>query len=381
MRCGEGFDLMSRMPRVVLCLLLFGQAATANQLHVRLTVQEALYAGAPTRGIARRQGPVTVGVPLSDSAGIRSVSQLGLAGGSVGQFRVLGRWPSGNIEWLLVDTQADVPAGGRNTSIALMTGEGNFGGPDLARDTGPAITVNTGPAQFVIRKAKFNLFDRVTVNGKTLVAPGSSPGLVLLGPSSGTSCGVCTDTYSSSNDPSSTATIEENGPARAVVKVVGSHVDAAGRTYLHYTVRMHFYRGKTYSKVEVILRNADEPNNRAGDFNSAFKGFSAYEARVAAALGSSRSFKIAANSGIRSGQFTGTESAYLYQAYSDAMETGEWATRNCTAPGSSRCVAPYIARTPGPKPASYIYRQDGYQIVHGESVLAKGAHTEYPQGW
>src|SRR5579872_7024378 len=100
MRCGKGFDLMSRMPGVVLCLLLFVQAATANQLHVHLTVQEALYAGAPTRGIARRQGPVTVGVPLADAAAIKSVSQLGLLGASAAQFRVLGRWPSGNIEWV-----------------------------------------------------------------------------------------------------------------------------------------------------------------------------------------------------------------------------------------------------------------------------------------
>lgn len=365
-----------------LLVLLMWQAALAQgHLNVRLTVQEALYAGAPTRGITRHQGPVTVGVPLADSAAVRSVSQLGLTGASSGQFRVLGRWPSGNIQWVLVDTQANVPAGGRNTGIALSEGHGNFGGPDLARDGGAAITVNTGPAQFVIRKAKFNLFDQVAVNGKTLVAHGSSSGLVLLGPSSGTSCGPCTDPYTSANDPSSTAMIEENGPVRAVVKATGSHVDAAGRAYMHYTVRMYFYRGKTDSKVEVILRNADEPHARAGDFNSAFKGFTSYEARLDLALGGGRSFKIGKGNGVAAGRFTGDESAYIYQGYSNNMEVEEWNSRNCTKPGNSRCVASYVARSAAPKGGGYLYTQDGYQVVHGSSLLDQGDHTRYPQGW
>src|SRR5581483_419614 len=226
----------------IILLLICTAVPVHAQLSVPLTIQEALYPGAPTQGISRTQDPVTVGIPLPDSAGIANINQLGLSGASVGQFRVLGRWPSGNIKWVLVDTQADVPAGGQNQSITVTSGTGNFGGANLATDNGSSITVNTGVAQFTIRKAAFNLFDQVVVNGKTLVASGTSPGLVLLGPSSGTSCGVCTDAYTSSNDPNSTAVIEENGPARAVVKADGSHVDAAGHVYMHYTVRVHFYK-------------------------------------------------------------------------------------------------------------------------------------------
>src|SRR5579862_19395 len=131
------------------------------QVQVPLTIQEALYPGAPTTGLNRTQDPVTVGIPLSDSAGINSINQQGLSGASVGQFRVLGRWPSGNLKWVLVDTQADVTAGGQNQSISVTTGTGNFGGPNLATDNGSNITVSTGVAQFTIRKAAFNLFDQV----------------------------------------------------------------------------------------------------------------------------------------------------------------------------------------------------------------------------
>src|SRR5262249_15649851 len=65
------------------------------RLHVNLIVQESIYAGI-TR-FSRQQEPVSVGVPLADAAGVRDTSQLGLEGASAGQFRVLGRWPSGNI--------------------------------------------------------------------------------------------------------------------------------------------------------------------------------------------------------------------------------------------------------------------------------------------
>src|SRR5581483_6197944 len=170
--CGLSF-LMTRT-----CLALAAQAP----LEIPLTIQEAIYADAPTKGIARDQGPVTVGIPLADSAAIKDVSQLGLKGASAGQFRVLGRWPSGNIQWLLIDTQASLGAGRTNTSISVVAGHGNFGGPDLAHDDGAAISINTGPSQFAIRKANFDLFDRVVVNGKILVDSGASAGLVLMGP-------------------------------------------------------------------------------------------------------------------------------------------------------------------------------------------------------
>jgi hypothetical protein len=370
----------------VLVVTLWIVLPAYSQLAVPLTVQEALYPNAPTAGIARTQDPVTVGVPIADSSAITSTSQLGLAGATVGQFRVLGRWPSGNIMWVLVDTQADLPAGGKNTSIFLTTGSGNFGGPNLAVDNGSSIAVNTGPAQFTIRKARFNLFDSVTVNGRQLVTPGTSAGLVMMGPAPGaTSCGVCNVAYSSANDLSSTSQIEENGPARVVIKAIGSHVDSTGHAYMHYTVRMSFYKGKSYAKVEVILRNADETSNTAGDFNSAFKGFASYEARITPALGAARNFNIGTDSSTSvSGAFSGTESAYLYQAYSKDMEISDWNVSNCTPTLTGRCTASYIARTPvsgSMGSYTYTYAQDGYQIVHGSSVLLQRDHTKYPQGW
>lgn len=360
-------------------------AATSSllaQLPVQLTVQEALYPGAPTNGINRTQEPVTVGIPLADSAGISSVSQLGLQGASVGQFRVLGNWPSGNIKWVLVDTEADLQAGGQNTGITVTrSGTGNFGGSNLATDNGSTISVNTGAAAFTIRKANFNVFDQVVSGGKTLVASGTSQGLAVLGPvSPQTSCnpGPCTTLYLSSNDSTSTAVIEENGPVRAVIRADGVHRDAAGHPYMRFTVRIHFYKGKTYVKLTSILRNADE--GESNTFNSSAKGFTSYEVRVTPALASEKSFNFGTDTATASGAFSGNESAYVYQAYSNDMEHPNWNGATCPY-GSTvpRCVAPYIRRSGSSPP--FTYAQDGYQVVQGMKVLASGDHTHYPAGW
>jgi len=357
-------------------------STAAAQLPVQLTIQEALYPSAPINGIDRTQDPVTVGIPLADSAGISSVSQLSLQGASVGQFRILGRWPSGNIQWVLVDTQADLHAGGQNTGISLTRGgTGNFGGSSLASDNSSTITVNTGAAVFTIRKANFNVFDQVVSGGKTLVATGSSQGLAVMGPlSPATSCnpGPCTTLYLSSNDSKSTAIIEENGPARAVIRADGVHRDAAGHGYMRFTVRMHFYKNKTFVKLTSILRNADEGSSNA--FNSAAKGFTSYELRISPALASGKTFTFGKDTGSVSAKFSGSENAYLYQAYSNDMEHQHWNGATCPY-GSSvpRCVAPYIRRSGNAAP--YTYAQDGYQIVHGLNVLANGDHTHYPAGW
>src|ERR1700722_216998 len=167
------------------------------QMNIPLIVQESRVPG--TSGVPRSQDPLTVGIPLADSAAIRDATQLGLAGTSAGQFRVLGRWPSGNVKWILVDTLADVTAGGQDTRIVLTNGSGNFGGADLAVDGGKTITVNTGAASFVLRKSNFNLIDQAIVNGKTIVASGSSSGLGVVGPSPGMTVCPCSTVYSRSN--------------------------------------------------------------------------------------------------------------------------------------------------------------------------------------
>jgi hypothetical protein len=362
---------------IIFLLLLWScwTPVTRAQLHIPLTTQEALPPGAG--GVTRVQDPFSVGVPLADTAGITNASELGLTGAAPGQFRVLARWPSGNIKWVLVDTLADVPAGGQNTNIVLTTGSGNFGGSNLATDNGSSISINTGTATFSIKKANFNLLDQAVVNGRTLVASGTSTGLVVVGPTPGNTTCPCSTVYASSNDANSQATIEENGPVRTVIKSTGQFIDGAGHAYMRYTVRMHFYQGKEHVKTVVLLQNADYgPSNT---FASAYKGFSAFEARLTPALGTGRSFSFGTSGSPVQGSFTGTENAYIYQGYSTKMEDCNWG-----APGSGASLYSYISRTLITKNSCqsiWSYKQEGFKVMQAGAVLSSGSKSHYPEGW
>lgn len=229
------------------------RTATPDVRLVPLTVQELLDAttyNVNTTGRARTSEPVTSGVPLKDSDGVTSVAQLAVLDTSLStyipaQFRALHYYPSGNIQWVLVDFQTDLAANGSATQYAVAKASGPSGS-NLATD-GTAITVNTGVAQFSIRKANQNLIDSAVVNGVTLLTAGHSAGLVAAD---------STTTYVSNNDASSTAVIEENGPLRSVIREEGLVKSAGGTQLFGYTVRLSFYKGKSYVHSEVEIQNA-----------------------------------------------------------------------------------------------------------------------------
>ncbi|MBI4523149.1 MAG: LamG domain-containing protein, partial [Deltaproteobacteria bacterium] len=329
-----------------------------GSLQIPLTIKESIPGG--VNGVSRVAEPVTVGIPLEEKSGVTSVNQLGLSGAEAGQFRVLARWPNGNIKWVLVDFQADVPAGGTNSRVSLTTGSGNFGGSLLATDDGPTIAVYTGPAQFVIRKSNFNIFDSVVVNGQALVKPGNSGRMVMRDTSD--------REYTSANDLGSTALIEENGPVRTVVKAIGSFRDSSGRRLADYTLRLHFFRGKSYVKAFVVLRNAD----------STYRGdvlFNSVEAVVPIALEGAQTVELARKSGAVSQKLGAGEIASIFQGFSTGMFGPE--NRDCfnwTPPVAGSCD-PNFNYTFDPGAA-------GLEVKVGSTVInSLGNQDDWTQGW
>jgi hypothetical protein len=316
--------------------------------NVPLTVQEALFPGDATGktysspgGITRNNEPFCMGVPLADAENIQNGNVLGLNGATAGQFRVLGKWPSGNAKWVKVCGIVSSLAAGGNTIVTLIGGTGDFGGPSLATDNGTTIAVDTGTAVFAVKKANFNVIDTAVVGGKTIVASSASQdrGFVMLGPNptatypANVTCGTgpgqspCTTIYSSANDPNSSCSIEENGPVMTTLRCVGTHFDSANHPYMQFTARLQFYKSKSHVKVTSILRNAnyDSATDAAGNtFNSAFKGFESYDLRIAPNLSGPLNYTIAADStacaaGICTGTLSGMDAASIYQARSTLM--------------------------------------------------------------
>lgn len=290
---------------VFYCLLFLAFFALPSEaaLNIPLTVQEALPAG--VAGVDRTNENFTVGIPLTEDSGITNVSQLGLSNAVAAQFRALAWWPNGNIKWVLVDAQTSLTAGGTDTTKALTSGSGNFGGNNLATDNGATITVLTGAATFTVQKTNFNIFDSVAVGGTQLVAPGNNGRLRAIGKDD--------IEYSSSNDTSSTAVIEENGPVRAVIKATGSFKSSSGVRLMDYTLRLHFFKNKTTVKGNVELRNASKTNAYLT------RDFKSVEAIVPVSLDITKTVSFAKNGAYQTYALPAAATAFLFQGFTDVL--------------------------------------------------------------
>lgn len=129
-------------------------------------------------GVPRIGEPITSGVPLPRGA-LADVTACRLLRDGVevpAQFRAAGLWlPDTSIQWLLVDTQADVAASA-TAKYVLEYGPGVKAAatPQAAvrvaeDDTG--YTVTTGAATFRVSKQRFSLFDEVQLaDGRVVVS-------------------------------------------------------------------------------------------------------------------------------------------------------------------------------------------------------------------
>ncbi len=198
-------------------------AITLDELHVPLIITN------PTP-LPRQAEPVTSGLPIPRQLGLTDLTNLRLLepdGNPVpAQFTPLARWggaPDDNtaaVRWLLLDFQADVPAGGTTTYRLQGTGGPAPPFPTLnITDAVDAVTIDTGLAVFRVRKSDGGL-----------TAPGLSEpihGRVReLGGAEHLTGGPIE------------VSVEFSGPMRASVKIKGTH--GAG---LDYTSRFWFYAG------------------------------------------------------------------------------------------------------------------------------------------
>ena len=337
--------------RVFKAVVVMCWVAGINPIHgecavdpaVRIEVRELLPEA--VSGLDRNHEAATFGIPLRDCEGIQTINELGLAGGWDYQFRVLHRYPSGNIQWVLIDTLVSVPA--EQTKVIWLTnGSGNSSGNslpiDLAADNGNTITVDTGAARFVIRKARYNVFDSVVAGGTSFLS--NTGGITAV---SGTT------QYSSANDEQSTAVIEENGPIKAVIRCEGHLKPASGPWLFGYTMRMYFYKGTGRTRLDLILKNAEISSYSV-------KTFESVRIKLPTTM-VAPSYLFSTGPGVQSGGFI-DGSAHLYQGY------------------SSHKYVQYLGGADLLK--ARLVPDVGLEVVNGASVIqALGDEQDYSEGF
>ncbi len=281
---------------LVLALLMIASRAVAGEeIAVPVTAHEAIRIG--DKGATRRNEPVKLGLPFTDEMAVkekRGRALLKVKGVAAYQARTLARWPSGNVRWALLDFQADCEAGKTAGGFKIVRGEGAGGGANLAKDEGATISVDTGALKVIIRKKGFNLFEKVAVGGTEVVAPGS-PGITLTGADGAA--------FTAAADEKIKVEIEENGPARCVVKAHGAH-RKDGKRMLGFTVRMHFYKGKTRVRVFYTLENSSPEQQE-------YPTFKGVDLAVKLNLGGGGDFQAAKHDGVAKGSL-GAKDTVVY---------------------------------------------------------------------
>ena len=328
---------------------------TSSVTAITVSIQEALPGG--VSGVKRENEPVTLGLPLPELAGYKSANGFALQNGAPAQFRILARWPNGNIKWLLSDFQVSLAPGQSAQVLIANSSLGQVAAP-LANEAATSIQIDTGKAQFVIRKANLNVFDSVTVQGIKLVKSGNVGRLVLRD-----GLGV---EYSSANDAQSTAVIEENGPLRSVVKATGAFKNSAGQRLADYTLRLHFFKGKAYVKGFITLRNASKAAPAAVFFHSA-------EAIVPLALDRPTAV-LSRNADALTYPLKPGEHAQLFQGYS--LDKNLSVNKNCYT------WDPPIPGTCSGSTYTFDAATSGLEITTGsQKPQAFGNNQTWTQGW
>jgi hypothetical protein len=353
-------------------------------LNISLTVQEALYPGDNTGhtysaagGISRTSDYWCNGVPIPDTVGLTSLSNLSITGASAGQFRTLENWPDGNIRDIEVcGVIASYTAGTAQTVTLVNSGSGNFGTPSTMTSVGSGtITINTtggtcGSGSAVcftmLAGANFDGIDTAKIGSTTLVATGTSTGFQVIGPAfSNTDCGsatACTTAYTSKNDSASTCTVEKDGPVEADVLCNGSLKDGSANVYMTYTARFYFHNGSSKIKVVSVLKNA--AYGTSNTFASAWKGMQAWEFRMGSNLGLLLSWNIGNHTGVTTpttGTMTLTDVVFIYQGQNTTFGDGTWST--CTSP----CNA--------------FTTDTGYTIKKNGTASQTGTNAQAPVGY
>jgi hypothetical protein len=330
--------------------LLSSANGGAEGINIPLVVHEALRKN--VAGVNRMQEPVTLGLPfpkgmLKEKDGMPLLS---LQGTDAYQFRTLKRWLDGSVQWALIDFQADVKAGKMNRDIKVVSGKGNSPGW-LARDMRESIVIDTGVMRTTINKRGFNLFESIVIDSAEMLS-NASKGIVL---SDGEG-----QEYLASNDKDIKVTIEENGPLRAVIKAEGSHV-RDNKRLMNFTMRMHFYKGKSRVKVYYTLRNASK-----GQIEHAF--IKSLSLVTGLSLTKDSTVKASGHNGIVEGTLHGSDdNITFYQAVSDfPQEYSENFYWHAPIPPDSK------------RESVMGFVQEGYWIKKNDYILAAGKRKEYP---
>jgi hypothetical protein len=167
----------------------------------------------------------------------------------------LAYWPDGSLKWT---AHALAPSDGAGVGPYEVVAQRSAPKPATrvtVEETAAGINIDTGKFVCRLPLRGSNIVEAITRGGSTVLREGK---LVLLRQDRAASSGdaqVRQETFESSLER---VTVEQRGPARAVVKIEGKHANGT-RAWLPFTIRLYFYAGSDALRVlHTIVFDGDE---------------------------------------------------------------------------------------------------------------------------
>ncbi|MFP3982477.1 MAG: hypothetical protein ACLFV2_02140 [Desulfurivibrionaceae bacterium] len=282
------------LPVLMCSLFLIVSNAMGKSFNIPLIIED-------NSGLDRKSSPARGGVPLpqgklqpQDVSDLAVVDQKGRTVPAQLKPFVLWWGRDGSVKWLLVDLLADVPADGK-AEYRLVSKKSSSEKKLRIKETEDSITVFTGPLKAVVSKTRGTVLEEVyndinldgsfdsseriihpdQLNGSVVesdsqeVVHGKSNEYNMWGHGSGRigresykSVGQLQEhEYASGMQKPDKVVIEADGPVRTTIRIEGRHlpqqrgegIRPEGMYY--YTVRLHFYAGKSYINIQHSLDN------------------------------------------------------------------------------------------------------------------------------
>ncbi|MFH1823850.1 MAG: hypothetical protein ABH873_01315 [Candidatus Firestonebacteria bacterium] len=236
---------MKRITSVLGFCAVMISIVSAN-VEVELVVEEPI-------GVKRTKEWVAIGVPLAKGL-IKDILKLQIVSEKEVlpcQFKKQSSWQDGSIKWVLCIFPVSIEANGKLKFI--LTDSSDKPLPQsvlkLTEDL-KEIIVDTGPLNIKINKNNFNIFEEVSLQGKTLLKQDKENGIILLK--------TLVDKFNAFSNLPEKVNVEENGPYRGCVMARGRFKGAYmldGDDMIRWTCRVYFFNGSNEIRVFFTLGN------------------------------------------------------------------------------------------------------------------------------
>ncbi len=149
-------------------------------------------------------------------------------------------WPDGSLKWTAHAVPPNITSA--STAYEVLPGE-KSPSPAVAlkvKQDATAIDIDTGVITCRVLRKGAVCIETIRRGGKDLLRAGR---LVVLRQDAPAEQGDAVVTQETFECQVEQATVEHEGPIRAVVKITGVHSHASGRRWLPFTLRLYFYAG------------------------------------------------------------------------------------------------------------------------------------------